>query len=45
MHGQGFLLWNDGIKYEGTFVAGFRNGKGKMTWESGSTYEGFYFSN
>jgi len=41
LHGQGQLVWDNGVRYEGSFASGLFSGKGRMTGPSG-TYQGDY---
>lgn len=38
--GQGSIVYGNGFRYEGDWVAGSQKGTGKFTWPSGETLEG-----
>jgi hypothetical protein len=40
--GQGFFLYQDGSRWEGSFKAGYPNGKGILYYADGSRYEGYF---
>ena len=40
MHGQGVYVWQDGRKYEGSYLLNKKNGHGVYTYSDGSRYRG-----
>ena len=40
MHGKGTYFYRNGRKYEGQWVAGYKQGHGVFTWPNGDSYEG-----
>lgn len=40
MHGYGVFVWEDGRKYEGSYVDDKKEGRGKFTWPDGRIYDG-----
>ncbi len=43
--GQGKMIWDSGVTYEGEWESNRPHGKGKMVWTDGTTYEGDFFEN
>ena len=42
MHGQGVFTWEDGRKYEGSYIDDKKEGNGRFTWPDGRVYEGMW---
>jgi hypothetical protein len=42
MHGYGVFTWEDGRKYEGSYVDDKKEGNGRFTWPDGRVYEGLW---
>ncbi|XP_074028892.1 MORN repeat-containing protein retinophilin [Leptinotarsa decemlineata] len=42
-HGEGHLLFSDGVRYDGLFENGLFHGRGILTFPDGAKYEGEFF--
>lgn len=45
LEGEGTLVTVGGLRYEGRFAHGMREGRGRMQWPDGSVYEGEFSAN
>lgn len=42
MHGQGRMVWSNGMRYDGEFSDGLFNGEGRLELANGSVYQGAF---